>query len=204
MPVFWWDTAGFLRHAGTETSAISTTCGHPSLTHGMPFHNSQFYVYVSCMCVCCFPCNCCLAMYHKLLYMHAVTIRNLCYFCQHREHELLIYHIYHGLLVSTTTQLSTISEWKVFWSFWSFHCRLFISVSRYTSFSNFMSDSALLLHIRKKVRAQLWLDSTLIYSFDQFSFTMWWPQSSILHASEWPQAHHRILPLNLLTLFWGM
>lgn len=146
MPVFWWDTAGFLRHAGTETSAISTTCGHPLLTHGMPFHNSQFYV--SCMCVCCFPCNCCLAMYHKLLYMHAVAIRNLCYFCQHREHELLIYHIYHGLLVSTTTQFTMISEWKVFWSFWSFHCRLFISVSRYTSFSNFMSDSALLLHIR--------------------------------------------------------
>lgn len=81
--------------------------------------------------------------------MQAVTIRNFGYrFFWHREHGPLIYHIYHGLLVSTTSQLRVISERKVFWSFWSFRCRPFISVSRYTSFSNFMSDSALLLHIR--------------------------------------------------------
>lgn len=67
MPVFWWDTAGFLRHAGTETRAISTTCRHPLLTPGMPFLNSQFYIYVSCMSVCCFRYNCCLMMCHQLL-----------------------------------------------------------------------------------------------------------------------------------------
>lgn len=89
----------------------------------------------------------CIINYYYI--MPSVTISNLRYhFCQHRKHGLLVYHIYHGLLVSITTQLRMISEWKVFWSFRSFHCRPFISVSRYTSFSNFMSDSALLLHIR--------------------------------------------------------
>lgn len=157
MPVFWWDTAGFLRHAGTETRAISTTCEHPSLTLGMPFHNSQFYIYVSCMCVCCFLYNCmhvCMLLSVKL---HVSSIMNIVVSCW-----LLQLRIY----IASTENLDCLFiifimdclfhpqpslEWylsEVFWYFWSFHCRPFISVPCYTSFSNFMSDSALLLHIR--------------------------------------------------------
>lgn len=120
MPVFWWDTAGFLSHAGTETRAISTTCRHPSLTHGMPFHNSQFYVYVSCVRVCMLVSVQLLPSNSSSIIIISCTLLQLgsCVsFLPAQRTWLLVYHLYHGLFFSTTAQLTMISEWKVFWSF---------------------------------------------------------------------------------------